>query len=193
MSWTTKQREVIQLLQDYNLKYPSGAQGTVNFEAMNSAYSSGWPLNEECLRRMGRGAVAETYKYLDYAITVLKGTDYEAYTAVAHLYLVEEASPSDLEYYRGKRLYESIIAAHDRGVRKLAEYLVNVELYVRWPERQYRRIPSDQESHNEAHRIVAERIAQGMGKTAAVVEASAETGLSESTVWRVLRARTVTQ
>src|ERR671912_569705 len=141
MAWTPKEREVIQLLKDYNLKYPSGGQGVVNFEAMSSTYGSGWPLNGESLKRMGNGLVAETYKYLDYALTILKGIDYPAFSAISHFYLVEEASPNDLEWYRGKTGTEQFIEDHDRGIKRIAEFLVNRDLYVRWPEKHVRRVP----------------------------------------------------
>lgn len=186
---SAKEREIIQLLQDYNLKYPSGGQGIVNFEVKDAAYGSDWPLNAESIKRLGTGLVADSYRNLDYALTILKGIDYFAYHALACVYLVEEAAPNDLEYYRKKGSNDPLIQDHDRGVRRLAEFLQNRDLYVRWPERHIKRAPTTAETHAEAHRIAGELQAEGQRKTEAVRNTATLTGLSIPTIWRILAAR----
>lgn len=186
---SAKEREIVQLLQDYNLKYPSGGQGIVNFEVKDAAFGSDWPLNGESIKRMGTGLVAESYRNLDLALTVLKGIDYPAYHAIACVYLVEEAAPNDLEFFRKKGTNPTLIAAHDRGLTRLGELLKNRDLYVRWPERHIKKAPTIAETHAEAYRIVNQFISEGQKKTEAVRNSATLTGLSVPTIWRVMANR----
>lgn len=139
MTEKNKKAEVILLLRDYMNFLPSGQQEA--YVPVGQAFSAtdSWPLTAESERRMEKGSMTgETYDKLDKALRLLSIQYPTAYHALLEIYLREDSGHRDLDHIKKAARGGSLEALkleqqHDIGIEKLAAYLADTDLYVRWP------------------------------------------------------------
>lgn len=135
-----KERDVTLLLRDYRNDLPSGPQESfVEVAAISGDGSNADPLTSEGMKRMNKKSlVGETYYKLDIALNLLNKFHTHLYDTIRFFYLEPDAGHGDVEWYRGKAKDNNLAAAyiikrHDEGIKVLANYLRNSDLYVRYP------------------------------------------------------------
>ncbi len=133
-----KKQEIILLLRDYMNFLPSGPQEA--FVPVGSfGVESAWNLTSESIRRMDKNSMTgETYDNLDKALVRLNRDEPKLYEALLVIYLREESGHRDLDHIQsvataGNERAKELIKRHDLAIDKLAQYMYNDDLYVRFP------------------------------------------------------------
>lgn len=134
-----RERDVILLLRDYMNFLPSGPQEA--YVPLGSGYGSesDWPLTAESLRRLDKTTLTgDTYSKLDDALNKLDFEHPNLYEAILDIYLREEAGHRDVDHLRevvkrGSPYVAELLTRHDEAITKLAKWLAEDDLYIRYP------------------------------------------------------------
>lgn len=166
----SKKQEIILLLRDFMNFLPSGAQEA--FVPIGSGgHTDSWPLSAESERRMDLNSeTGENYFHLERALTRLNEEHPLLYEALLRLYLHDTAGHRDVDHIRNKALVSGsqtltdIIERHDDAIEELADYLEDVDLYVKHPAKASGPKPGQkmEERHNELFNIFLNYIDEGI-------------------------------
>ena len=135
MGKTQKEREVLQLLRDYQT-YWAAFGGAMSLEDQGVAEANYGPAGiitsgaefGMADEPVNLTRLAESYQFLEYALTYLKGDGPEGMTAYILLLVSYLGDPSIVDEWRRKR--PELADWHDLGIRKLAGYLARKDLYT---------------------------------------------------------------
>lgn len=163
----------------------------MNLEAMGQYGPAGMILSGSEFSPRQRELLADSYRKLGYALTLLKGSSemgLMAYLVLLAPYLSDPADPSIVAEWRKRG--DKRLQWHDLAVEKLATYLEEHDLFVIWPKRMTSREEKQVERMNDEFYAVFQRLKEdGMGTTAAVKTAAEMCGYTERTGWRIVEAR----
>ncbi len=161
MTNSNKKNEVRILLRDYMNFLPSGPQDPfVPVGSMGSLTESSWPLTAEALKRMDKKSmVGETYDILDKTLVRLDNEHPLLYEAILVTYLRDEAGHRDDDWIASlsSKSHEAL-GLHNRieqALDILADWLYNIDLYVRWPQKAAGPKPGQnmEDKHNELYAL----------------------------------------
>ncbi len=153
-----------------------------------------------------RPGLATSYAYLEHALKLLKGYDFEAWMSLVTPYLGDPADPSVVADWREKardiydpsgkltrRGYLSarlFVERHDRAIEKLSCYLANVDLRVLWPARMTNREREQVKRRNdELYEWYAEYRSSGMSRGKAIEKAGKTCGYSRRRAYEIVDLR----
>lgn len=161
MTNNNKKNEIRILLRDYMNFLPPGPQDPfVPVGSMGNLSESSWPLSAEAVKRMDRSSlVGSTYDILNINLVRLDKEYPKLYEALLVVYLRDEAGHRDddnLAKLSGKSA--SALELHGRveaGLDKLADWMYNEDLYVRWPQKAAGPKPGQnmEEKHEELYAL----------------------------------------
>ena len=124
-----------------------------------------------------RALLAESYKWLDKLLALLKVEDFDAWASLTKPYTGDPADPSIVEHWRKHGRVENI-EARDRGIRRMAELAdeLDLDFWVAWPSRMSTRQEKQVEKMNDEfyrlyEQFLAENRETGMGKRKGAADA----------------------
>lgn len=168
---------------------------------VDAAYgAAGYIESGQNYDRRDRARLAESYRLLEHALTLLKNDGTEgmaAYLVLLSPYLSDPADPSLVAEWR-KNPNDQRTGWHDLAISKLADYLAFKDLYVIWPARMSAREERQMERRNSEffalyQRIKAELRDAGRSETKAnseaVATAAIHCGYSKRRGYEIVQAR----
>lgn len=198
----------------------SPTDSTLNLEAAGSYGPAGLIVPGQAFDKEGRRMYGASYEALDRALDELLDEDLDAYLVLIEPYLGDPADASIVERWRKSlrewqaRREEVRQAAvdlgypelpdrwqrdhpeperytsHQKAVRRLAELLEDVELYVVFPKRMTSREAGHVDQRNgDLYALYRQLRTEGLKKTRAVTTAADMCGYSSARAWEIVRLR----